>query len=120
MNVDGNDLFLIQQGMTTFTDIDDMLAVKLWLRCVLIQCQLCLCKNEVELCHGALVHGQFVRMARAKITQLRENVFDLFLLLKVKLLQLIVKVYNGSRLDEKRRTAGGLVVHHARHLSLVF
>ena len=84
MDINGHNLFLVQKGMTPFTDIDKMIRVKKRFRAVHFHGQLCFCENKIQSCHNFLVIRQFFRMFSGLSAESRQNNIDLFLFLKIQ------------------------------------
>ena len=89
-----------------------MLSVVLGLGGIHIEGQLTLRKNKIKLCEDLLIFCKFLGMQSTLHAQIRQYLFDLFLLIQHEFPDLVVQFHNGGGLDEESGTRGGLVVDH--------
>ena len=119
LDIDGDDLFGVDQGMAALADVDVIFVIKDRPGRILLHGQVGAGKDEIQLGHvfGVVpeLHQVLSRLGR----QGRQDLFNLLFFLQGKLPQGVVEADDGGGLDKKRGAGGGLVVDQARDLGLV-
>ncbi len=118
--IDGNDLLGIDQWMPTTVDADHMILVEGRADRFLLHGELRPGENKVQLRHIRAVVPQRHQMIGQQCGQRCQNLVLFLFLLKFQFADMVAHLHDGGRLDEQGRAGGGLVMHDAANLCLVF
>ena len=119
LDIDGNDLFGIDQGMTSLADIDIKFVVENRPGCILLHGQIRARKNKVQLSHILRVILEFHEVLAGFGGERRQDLFNLFLFLQRQFAQLVVEGDDGGWLDEECGAGGRLIMDQSRDLGFV-
>ena len=89
----------------------------LWLKALKESCQLSLCTNKVNCRHKIVRIENFTYVRPYLLSKVRENSNHLSTLLILKFTNLIISLYNLSRLNIYRSTRSTLIVYNTRNLT---
>ena len=106
--------------MPPFTDPDPPFRVQEWTASVHIKRELSPGKYKIQIGENAVIGADLIDIRGGLFTETGEDDLNLLLFFRIKLLQLIVQLDNGHRLDKESGTGGGLIVDQTAYLSAVF
>ena len=119
LDVDGHGLFGIQQRMPGPPQVDGPVPANLRAHAVHLVAELAPGKDQVQMDQRVVVPLDILPVGRRFRGQLRQNAFDLLLLLGLQLDQLVVGLDNAHGLHEQRGAGGGNVVDQTRQIAFV-
>ena len=106
--------------MTSFYD-DNVSVFGNYRRICLLLCgERCLGEDHIQLSENLHIPDDLLRIGTEKVGEHHKHALDLPLFLLLQFFQLVVGFHNGHRLDEERRTAGGLPVNQTLYVPAEF
>ena len=119
LNVDGHGLGGIEQRMAGAAEGNAAVRADLGPRGIHLVAQLAAGKDEVEVDENIVIPENRLGEARSLGGEGKEDALDLLFFFGLQLLELVVRLHDAHRLDEKRRAGGGNVVNKAGQVAAV-
>ena len=97
--------------MSAGSYIDNAVLVEFGFGGFILSCKLCFCKHHIHIDNGVVAVRYSVRAPFDLIGKIAQNLFDFKLLVDKFDFEFVVEFYDLHRLDKKRRSRCGLIVH---------
>ncbi len=119
-NINGHNLFCINQRMTSLLNRHAAILGKFGSGSHHTLRQLSSCENKIQLCQSILVVSQVINLRGKLLGKVGKYFFNFFFFPNGKFTQFVVKPHHFHRFNEGRGPCRRLVVHHTADLILVF